>query len=39
MAWEDEFVLYSENFLLEKDHQKLSYERHDYESVDDNNRS
>ena len=43
MTGEDEFVLYSEKFILRRDHththtqkKKKSYERRDYKSVDDN---
>ena len=34
----DEFVTYSQNldFKIRRDHQKISYERRDYESVDEN---
>ena len=39
MTWEDEFVLNGENFNLGMDHLKTSYERPDYESVDDNSLS
>ena len=41
MTCEDEFVLYGENFyfILGRDHQKISYECCDYESVDDNSLS
>ena len=40
MTGKDEFVLYSEKFILRRDHthtqKKKSYERRDYKSVDNN---
>ena len=36
MPYQDEFVLYCQNFnfKIRRDHKKISYERRDYESVD-----
>ena len=41
MPFRDEFVTYCQNFdfKIRRDHENISYERHDYESVDEKSLS